>query len=44
MTDKVEAQLAQREGAKIVLTGAGRGLSITQRAAKKLEGVKIHRH
>jgi enoyl-[acyl-carrier protein] reductase I len=31
------AQLAQREGAKIVLTGAGRGLSITQRAAKKLD-------
>ncbi|MFM8775460.1 MAG: SDR family oxidoreductase, partial [Actinomycetota bacterium] len=30
------AQLAQQEGAKIVLTGAGRGLSITQRAAKKL--------
>ena len=31
------AQLAQREGAKLVLTGAGRGLSITQRAAKKLD-------
>lgn len=30
------AQLAQQEGAKILLTGAGRGLSITQRAAKKL--------
>lgn len=30
------AQLAQQEGAKIVLTGAGRGLSITQRTAKKL--------
>jgi len=30
------AQLAQQEGAKIVLTGAGRGLSITQRASKKL--------
>ncbi len=30
------AQLAQQQGAKIVLTGAGRGLSITQRAAKKL--------
>ena len=30
------AQLAQQEGATIVLTGAGRGLSITQRAAKKL--------
>ena len=28
------AQLAQREGAKIVLTGAGRGLSITERTAK----------
>ena len=31
------AQLAQQEGATIVLTGAGRGLSITQRAAKKLD-------
>ena len=31
------AQLAQREGAKIVLTGAGRGLSITERTARKLE-------
>lgn len=31
------AQLAQQEGATIVLTGAGRGLSITQRAAKKLQ-------
>ena len=30
------ARLAQQEGAKIVLTGAGRGLSITQRTAKKL--------
>ncbi|MFA5774321.1 MAG: enoyl-ACP reductase FabI [Ilumatobacteraceae bacterium] len=31
------AQLAQREGAKVVLTGAGRGLSITQRTARKLD-------
>jgi len=31
------AQLAQREGAKVVLTGAGRGLSITERTARKLD-------
>jgi enoyl-[acyl-carrier protein] reductase I len=31
------AQLAQREGAKVVLTGAGRGLSLTQRTARKLD-------
>lgn len=30
------ARLAQQEGAEIVLTGAGRGLSVTQRAARKL--------
>ena len=30
------AQPAQLEGANIVLTGAGRGLSITQRTARKL--------
>jgi meromycolic acid enoyl-[acyl-carrier-protein] reductase len=30
------AQIAQREGAEIVLTGFGRGLSITQRSAKRL--------
>ena len=30
------AQLAQREGANIVLTGAGRGLSLTKRVARKL--------
>jgi enoyl-[acyl-carrier protein] reductase I len=30
------AELAQREGAEIVLTGAGRGLSLTQRTARKL--------
>ena len=30
------AQLAQQQGANIVLTGAGRGLSITQRTARKL--------
>jgi enoyl-[acyl-carrier protein] reductase I len=31
------AQLAQREGAKVLLTGAGRGLSITERTARKLD-------
>jgi len=30
------AELAQREGARIVLTGAGRGLSLTRRVARKL--------
>ncbi|HEX9531010.1 MAG TPA: enoyl-ACP reductase FabI [Acidimicrobiales bacterium] len=30
------AELAQREGAEIVLTGAGRGLSLTERTARKL--------
>ena len=30
------AQLAQAEGAEIVLTGAGRGLSLTKRTARKL--------
>ena len=30
------AELAQREGAEIVLTGAGRALSLTQRTARKL--------
>jgi enoyl-[acyl-carrier protein] reductase I len=30
------ASLAQQEGADIVLTGAGRGLSLTQRTARKL--------
>jgi enoyl-[acyl-carrier protein] reductase I len=30
------ADLAQREGAQIVLTGAGRALSLTQRTARKL--------
>ena len=30
------AQLAQEEGAEIVLTGAGRGLSLTERTARKL--------
>ena len=30
------ARLAQREGAEIVLTGAGRALSLTQRTARKL--------
>lgn len=32
------ASLAQAEGAEVVLTGAGRALSITQRTAKKLAG------
>ncbi len=31
------AQLAQREGAEVVLTGAGRALSLTQRTARKLD-------
>ena len=30
------AALAQQEGAEIVLTGAGRGLSLTERTARKL--------
>jgi enoyl ACP reductase len=30
------ARLAQEQGAEIVLTGAGRGLSLTQRAARRL--------
>ena len=30
------AQLAQEEGAEVVLTGAGRGLSLTKRIARKL--------
>jgi meromycolic acid enoyl-[acyl-carrier-protein] reductase len=30
------AELAQREGAELVLTGAGRGLSLTTRTARKL--------
>jgi len=37
------AELAQREGAKVVLTGAGRALSLTQRTARKLpEPVEVH--
>ena len=32
------ARLAQQEGASIILTGAGRGLSLTQRTARKLDG------
>lgn len=31
------AQLAQREGAEVILTGAGRGLRLTQRTARKLD-------
>src|SRR6516165_5265889 len=30
------AELAQKEGAEIVLTGAGRGLSLTRRVARHL--------
>jgi meromycolic acid enoyl-[acyl-carrier-protein] reductase len=30
------AELAQREGANVMLTGAGRGLSLTERTARKL--------
>lgn len=30
------AELAQRQGAQVVLTGAGRGLSLTRRVARKL--------
>ena len=30
------ARLAQEQGAEIVLTGAGRGLSITERTSRKL--------
>ena len=37
------ARLAQAEGADIVLTGAGRALSLTQRTARKLDGtVDVH--
>ena len=39
------AQLAQAEGAELVLTGAARGLSITRRTARKLDApadVDIH--
>jgi enoyl-[acyl-carrier protein] reductase I len=37
------ARLAQREGADIVLTGAGRALSLTQRTARKLgDGIDVH--
>ena len=32
------ARLAQEQGAEIVLTGAGRALSLTQRTARKLAG------
>ena len=42
------ARLAQSEGADIVLTGAGRALSLTQRTARKLDGerrrVRARRH
>ena len=37
------ARLAQREGAEIVLTGAGRALSLTQRTARKLgDGIDVY--
>ena len=37
------AELAQREGAQIVLTGAGRALSLTERTARKLpEPVEVY--
>ncbi len=32
------ARLAQQEGAELVLTGAGRGLSLTRRVARQLDG------
>lgn len=32
------AELAQNQGAELILTGAGRGLSLTKRIARKLEG------
>ena len=32
------ASLAAAEGAELVLTGAGRGLSLTERTARKLPG------
>jgi enoyl-[acyl-carrier protein] reductase I len=32
------AQLAQQHGANLMLTGAGRGLSLTERTARKLDG------
>src|SRR3974377_2185920 len=39
------ADLAQREGAEIILTGAGRGLSLTRRVARHLpsppEGLEL---
>jgi enoyl-[acyl-carrier protein] reductase I len=37
------ARLAQEEGADLVLTGAGRGLSLTERTARKLpKPVAVH--
>jgi enoyl-[acyl-carrier protein] reductase I len=36
------ARLALQEGADIVLTGAGRGMSLTQRTARKLgDGIEV---
>src|SRR5487761_715410 len=32
------ARVAQQQGAEIVLSGAGRGLSLTKRTARKLDG------
>ncbi|MCH9805162.1 SDR family oxidoreductase, partial [bacterium] len=31
------AKTAQQEGAEVILTGAGRGLSLTKRTARKLD-------
>src|SRR4051812_17245050 len=31
------AELAQKEGAEVILTGFGRGLSLTERSAKRLD-------
>jgi enoyl-[acyl-carrier protein] reductase I len=37
------AELALAEGAEIVLTGAGRGLRLTERTARKLDGqIGVH--
>ena len=37
------AKLAIEQGAQVMLTGAGRGLSITERTARKLSGgVRCH--
>ena len=38
------ADLALAEGAEVVLTGAGRGLRLTERVARKLGGFHVLRH